>query len=51
MTPSQGRINHWANGANARGLAVEHQNIVLLVFHVYRLFTTHQNCRAFWLLR
>jgi len=23
----QGRINHWANRANARGLALEYQNI------------------------
>ena len=47
----QGRINHWANRANARGLALEYQNTPLLVFHVLRLFTTCQNCRAFWLPR
>ena len=47
----QGRINHWANRANARGLALGYQNAPLLVLHVFRLFTTRQNCRAFWLLR
>jgi len=47
----QGRINHWANWANARGLALECQNTPLLIFHVFRLFTTRQNCRAFRLLR
>jgi len=46
----QGRINHWANRANVRGLALEYQNTSLLVFHVFRLFTTRQNCRTFWLL-
>jgi len=35
---SQGRINHWANRANVRGLALEYQNTPLLVFHVFRLF-------------
>ena len=50
---NQGRINQ----ANARGLAflgasrLEYQNTPLLVFHVFRLFTTRQNCRSFWLLR
>jgi len=43
----QGRINHWANRANARGLALERQNTYLLFFHVFGLFTTRQNCRAF----
>ena len=47
----QGRINHWANRANARGLALEYQNTRLLVFHIFRLFTTRQNCRVFWILR
>jgi len=41
---NQGRINHWGNRANARGLAIEYQNILLLVFHVFKLFTTRQNC-------
>ena len=50
MGVTQGRINHWANRANAWGLALERQNTSLLVFHVFRLFTTCQNCRAFWLL-
>jgi len=31
----QGRINRWANRANARGLALEYQNTLLLVFHVF----------------
>jgi len=39
----QGRINYWANRANAWGLALECQNTSLLVFHVFRLFTTRQN--------
>jgi len=47
----QGRISHWGNRANALGLTLEYQNTPLLVFHVFRLFTTRQNCRAFWLLR
>jgi len=38
----QGRINHCA-----RGLALEYQNTSLLVFHVFMLFITRQNCRAF----
>ena len=46
-SPRQGRINHWANRANARGLALEYQNTALLTFHVIRLFTTRQNCRVF----
>jgi len=40
----QGRINHWANRANARGLALECQNTPLLFFHVFRQFTMRQNC-------
>jgi len=40
------RINHWANRANAQGFALEYQN-TLLVFHVFKLFTTRQNCGAF----
>jgi len=36
----QGRIKHWANRANARGLALEYQSTPLLFFHVFRLFTT-----------
>jgi len=28
----QGRINHWANRANARGFALEYQSTRLLVF-------------------
>ena len=47
---SQGRINHCANRANARGLAHGYQNTPLLVFRIFRLFTTRQNGRAFWLL-
>jgi len=47
----QGQINHWANRANARGLALGYQNAPWLFFHIFRLFITHQNCRAFWLLR
>jgi len=43
----QGRINRWANLANARGLALEYQNTPLLVFHMFRLFTTRQNYRVF----
>ena len=50
FTPNQGWINLWANRANARGLALAHQNTPLLVFHVFRLFTTRRNCKAFWLL-
>ena len=52
----QGRINHWANRANARGFALlgashsHNQNTPLLVFHVFRLFTMRRNCRAFLLL-
>jgi len=38
----QGWINHWANRANARGLAFEYQNTPLLVFHVFRLITTRK---------
>jgi len=45
------RIHHWANRSNARGLALEYQNTPLLVFHVFRLFTTRQTWWAFWLLR
>jgi len=33
------------------GLALEYQNTPLLAFHVFRLFTTRQNCRDFSLLR
>jgi len=33
------------------GLALEYQNTPLQIFHVFRLFTTPQNCRAFLLLR
>ena len=47
----QGRNNHWANRANVRGLALGYQNAPLLVFHIFRLSITRQNCRAFWLLR
>jgi len=43
----QGRINHWANRANGRGLALEYQNTPFLFFHVFKLYTTRQNCRAF----
>jgi len=43
----QGRINHWANRANAWSLELEYQNTPLLVFHVFKLFTSRQNCRAF----
>jgi len=32
-------------------LALEYQNTPLLVIHVFRLFTTRPNCRAFLLLR
>jgi len=32
---SQGRINHWAHRANARGLALGYQS-TLMVFHVFR---------------
>ena len=46
----QGRISHWSNRANARGLALGYENTPLLVFHSVRLFTMRQNCRAFWLL-
>jgi len=42
----QGRINHWTNRANAWDLALEYQNTPLLDFHVFRLFTTPQNCGA-----
>jgi len=45
-TIAPGPDYHWANRANARGLALEYQNIPLLVFHVFKLFTTRQNCRA-----
>jgi len=55
---SQGRINHWANRANARGLAhlgprawISKHAFTDLSFSIFRLFTTRQNCRAFWLLR
>jgi len=48
---TQGRINHWANRDNARGLALEYWNTAVMFFHVFKLFTTRQNCRAFWLLR
>ena len=41
-TSPQGRINHLANRANARGLALEYQNIPLLVFHYFRLITTRK---------
>jgi len=34
MSFKQGRINHWANRANARGLAFEYQNTPLLLFYV-----------------
>jgi len=52
-TYSQGRINHLANRANARGLALlgasglNIKTLPFLVFHVFRLFNVHQNCRAF----
>ena len=35
-------------GASRFWAPLEHQNTPLLVFHVFRLFTTRQNCRAFW---
>jgi len=53
----QGQINHWANRANARGLVLLRasrlnvKTFLLVVFHIFRLFTTRQNWRAFWLLR
>jgi len=50
-TRQQGRINHYANRENALGLALEYQNTPLLVFHVFKLFTTRQNCRALRFLR
>jgi len=50
VTFRQGRIIRWPNWINARGLALRYQNTPLLVFHVFRLFTTRQNYRAFWLL-
>jgi len=40
---TQGWVNHWAN---TRDLALEYQNPSLLVFHVFRLFTTRRNCTA-----
>jgi len=33
-----------------RPFALEYQNTPLLVFHIFRLFTTRQNCRVFILL-
>ena len=50
LQEGHGRINHWVNQANARGLTLKYENTPLLVFHVFSLFTTRQNCRAFWLL-
>jgi len=40
----QGHIIIWANRVNARCLALEYQYTPLLVFHVYRLFTTGFSC-------
>ena len=57
LSCSQGRINHWANQANAWGftlLGASRLNVktfLLLDFHVFSLFTMCQNCRAFLLLR
>jgi len=48
LNQKQSRNKHWANRANARGLALEYQNTPLLVFHIFMLFTTRQNCRAFY---
>jgi len=54
---TQGRINQWANRGKYPApqvlgdLALEYQNTPLLVFHVFRLFTTRQKCWAFWWLR
>jgi len=44
VASEQGQINHWAN---ARHLALETQNTLLLVFHIFTLFTIRQNCRDF----
>ena len=44
----QGRINHSANRADARGLALQYQNTS---FYVFRLFKVRRNSRAFWWLR
>jgi len=41
----------WANRANARSFALEYQNTPFLVFHIFRLLPTRQNCRGFWWLR
>jgi len=45
----QGQINHWANRANARGLVLLRasrlnvKTFLLVVFHIFRLFTMRQN--------
>ena len=51
MCNEQGRINHGANRTKSRGLALQYQNTFLLIFCVFRLFTTRQNCRVFNLPR
>ena len=53
---NHGRINHWANQANAQGFALlgasclNMKTLLYWFFNVFRLLTTRQNCRAFWLL-
>jgi len=42
----QGGINHWANRANARGLALEYHKL-LYWFSCFQAVNTRQNCRAF----
>jgi len=57
VASGQGRINHLANRANARGLTLSGasclniKTLLFLVFHVFRLLNVRQNCRAFWWLR
>jgi len=52
----QGWINHWANRTNAQGTALlgasrlNFKTFLLQDFHVFRLFITRQNYRAFRLL-
>ena len=43
MMPS---VCYWQGWINHLGLALEYQNTPLLVFHVFRLIITGQNCRA-----
>jgi len=42
-----GQSGQMAGASSFWGLALEYPNTPLLDFHLFRLFTTRQNCRAF----